>query len=336
MRNLVAALLALAAIPVMLTAILAFPGFAAADRLAIPLGLDAYLPVPEDNPLTPRKVELGRRLFNDKQLSRDEKIACSTCHDPKKHFTDEKPLAEGVFGRKGNRRVPAILNRAYGRAFFWDGRIPTLEEQVLQPILNEKEMDMKVEEVIERLRPDHGYREAFEAVFTRPINEDDLARALASYVRTILTGDSRYDRYINGDSGALSKLERRGLDVFRGKGNCIDCHVGPNLSDERFRNTGIAWKDGKLDDIGRFEFSKIEKDRGAFKTPTLRNVAERAPYMHNGSLASLEDVVDYYSRGANRNPYLNREIHVLNLSDQEKHALVAFLHALTGEVHEGM
>ncbi len=308
----------------------------AAERLDIPLGLDNYLPVPEDNPLTREKVELGRRLFNEKQLSRDGTVACSTCHDPKRNFTDDKPLAEGVFGRIGARRVPAILNRAYGTAFFWDGRIPTLEEQVLQPIINDKEMDMTLEEAVARLQKDEEYAAEFDSVFGHAITEQDVSHSLASYVRTILAGNSRYDRYLNGEGDALTELERRGLEIFRGKGNCTDCHLGPNLTDEKFRNTGIAWKDGELVDLGRFRFTKRENDRGSFKTPTLRNAAGRAPYMHDGSLATLSDVADYYDRGGNRNPWLDRELLPLRLTDAEKEALVAFLHTLTGPVREGI
>ena len=308
----------------------------AAERLDIPLGLDNYLPVPKDNPLTRKKVELGRRLFNEKQLSRNGTVACSTCHDPKRNFTDDKPLAEGVFGRIGARRVPAILNRGYGTAFFWDGRIPTLEEQVLQPIINDKEMDMTLEEVVARLRKDEQYTAEFDSVFGHDITEQDVSHALAGYVRTILAGNSRYDRYLNGEGDALTELERRGLEIFRGKGNCTDCHLGPNLTDEKFRNTGIAWKNGELVDLGRFQFTEQANDRGSFKTPTLRNVADRAPYMHDGSLATLRDVADYYNRGGNRNPWLDRELLPLRLTDAEKEALVAFLHTLTGPVRDGI
>ena len=317
-------------------ALLAAGAVRADERLDIPLGLDNYLPIPQENPLTREKVELGRRLFGEKRLSRDNTVACSTCHIPDKNFTDEKPLAEGVFERVGNRRTPAILNRGYGKAFFWDGRIPTLEEQVLQPIIAEKEMDMTLEEVVARLDEDDSYRAEFEKVFGHAISKDGVSHALASYVRTILSGNSRYDRYVNGDMDSLTELERQGLEVFRGKGNCTDCHLGPNLSDEKFRNTGIAWKDGKLADLGRFEVTELETDRGSFKTPTLRNVAERAPYMHDGSLATLEDVVEHYNRGGKRNPYIDRELLPLRLTVDEKHALVVFLHTLTGPVRDGL
>jgi cytochrome c peroxidase len=310
----------------------------AADfKLPIPQGLDAYMPIPVENPLTPGKIRLGRELFFDKRLSRDETVACATCHDPDRAFTDDKPLAVGVFGRKGNRRVPTLVNRAYGKGFFWDGRIPTLEEQVVQPILNDKEMDMTLEEVVARLKSDDRYRTRFRETFGEgEINGEKVAWALASYVRTILSGSSPYDRYVLGDPDALSEEARRGLAIFRGKGNCTDCHLGPNLSDERFHNTGIAWRDGRLRDMGRYKITGIEKDNGAFKTPTLREVARKAPYMHDGSLATLEEVVEFYSRGGNRNPNLDPEILPLEFTPAEKRSVVSFLQSLAGDLHEGV
>ncbi len=305
--------------------------------LRIPQGLDAYMPVPADNLLTAEKVKLGRDLFSDKRLSRDETVACATCHDPASAFTDDKPVAVGVFGRKGNRRVPTLVNRAYGKAFFWDGRIATLEEQVVQPILNDKEMDMTMEEVVARLNSDESYARRFREAFgTSEINSENLARALASYVRTILSGASPYDRYVLGDPSALSEEARRGLAIFRGKGNCTDCHLGPNLTDERFHNTGVAWRDSQLTDVGRYKLSGNEKDKGAFTTPPLREVARKAPYMHDGSLATLEGVFEFYNRGGNRNPHLDQEILPLGLTREEQGALVSFLRSLTGDLHEGI
>ena len=232
-------------------------------RLEIPLGLDSFLPVPEANPLTPEKAAMGRELFSDRRLSRDQTLSCATCHDPKRAFADGKPLAEGASGRRGQRRVPAIVNRGYGKSFFWDGRIATLEEQVLQPIVSPAEMDMTVEEALARLRAESRY-----AALTR----EGLAQALASYVRTILAGGSPYDRYIAGDREALSEQARTGLQLFRRKGNCASCHLGPNLTDERYHNTGVAWREGRFADTGRFIVSKRDQDLGAFKTPTLRQV----------------------------------------------------------------
>ena len=300
------------------------------------LGLDAYLPVPEDNPLTAQKVALGERLFNDPLLSRDKSVSCATCHEPENGFTDRRPTAVGVFERRGTRRVPKLVNRGYGKSFFWDGRIPTLEKQVVQPILNELEMDLTIEESVERLRGDGEYAAAFWKAFDREVNGDDLARALASYVRTLVSGNSRYDQYVAGDRSALSEAERAGLEIFRGKGDCTLCHLGPNLSDEQFHNTGISWKDGVFTDEGRFTVTKIERDRGAFKTPTLREVARTAPYMHDGSLAALEDVVEFYDKGGRANPNLDREIQALRLTRAEKTALLAFLGALSGTVRAGL
>ena len=315
---------------------LATPLLEAASPLRPPAGLDTFMPVPDDNPLTAAGVALGGKLFRDPILSADWSISCASCHDPDRSFTDSRPKAVGVFGREGPRRVPKLLNRGYGRSFFWDGRIASLEEQVLQPVINQMEMDLQVSEAVERLAADAGYRLEFRESFGRAPNGEDLARALASYVRTILSGGSRYDRYLAGASEALDGRERLGLEVFRGKGNCVTCHLGPNLTDERFHNTGVGYADGRFADNGRFAVSGRERDRGAFKTPTLRNVAQTAPYMHDGSMATLEDVIDDYDEGGTPNPYLDREIRKLDLSATEKAALAAFLRALTGDVQEGL
>lgn len=311
-------------------------GLVAASALRPPLGLDAFMPVPADNPLTREKVALGRKLFLDPILSADRSISCASCHDPERSFTDERPKAVGVFDQVGPRRVPKLLNRGYGRSFFWDGRIPNLEEQVLQPVINSLEMDLEISKAVARLAADPSYPTEFREAFGRDPNADDLARALASYVRTILSGDSRYDRFVAGAAEALDDKERLGLEVFRGKGNCVTCHLGPNLTDERFHNTGVGYKDGRFADDGRFAVSGRESDRGAFKTPTLRNVAQTAPYMHDGSLATLEDVIDDYDSGGTQNPYLDREIRKLGLTDAEKAALAAFMKTLTGTVQEGL
>ena len=305
-------------------------------EVRLPLGLDLYRTIPEDNPLTSEKVKLGRKLFGDKILSRNRKLACKGCHQPKKAFTDGRAKAVGVYGRQGNRSVPTLVNRAYGRAFFWDGRTSTLEEQVIKPIESESEMDMTVPEVVERLKHKRRYRKMFRQAFGREINGQDLARALASYVRTIYSGDSPFDRYIYGDRNALSDEARRGLRIFRGKGNCTACHVGPTLSDEEFHNTGVAWRNSKFLDDGRYTVTKLEKDRGKFKTPTLREIARTAPYMHDGSLTALKDVVDFYSDGGRENPYRDEEIRSLQLTAREKRGLLAFLKSLTGKVSEGL
>ncbi len=282
-----------------------------AAAIAIPLGLDLYLPVPEANPLTAEKVELGRRLFFDRRLSRDNSIACSSCHDLERAFSDDRPIAVGVFGRQGRRNAPALINRGYGRSFFWDGRVSTLEEQVLKPIQDPNEMDLTLAEATARVG----------------LPPDEISRALASYVRSILSGDSPYDRFVNGDRSALTPEQQLGLQIFRGKGNCTACHVGPNFTDERLHNTGVAWRDWKLADPGA--------GQGNFKTPTLREVARTAPYMHDGSLATLKDVIEFYDGGGRPNPNLDPEIRSLRLSPAEKRHLVAFLRAFSGQVTEG-
>ena len=308
----------------------------ASQRLEIPLGLDAYMPIPEDNRLTTEKVSLGRQLFFEGLLSRDGTISCATCHDPRRAFTDGRGVSVGALGRKGARNVPTLVNRGYGAAHFWDGRASSLEEQALQPIQNPNELDMTVEEVLVRLKRDRGYRNRFQAAFSREANAEDLARSLASYVRTILSGHSPVDRYLNGERNALSDQARQGLNLFRGKANCTACHLGPNFTDERFHNTGIAWRDGQWLDSGRFAVSGKAADHGAFKTPTLREIAQTAPYMHDGSLATLEEVIEFYDRGGNPNAYLDPELRPLRLTAEEKQALAAFLRALSGTIREGM
>lgn len=306
-----------------------------AERSSVPLGLDAYRPVPETNPLTPEKIALGRRLFFDRRLSRDRTIACASCHDPQRAFTDGRQVVMGIKGRMGARNVPTLINRVYGKSQFLDGRAESLEQQALEPILNPKEMDMTMAEVLARLRGDSRYAAGFQSVFRREANAEDVAFAIASYVRTILCGDAPLDRYMNGDGTALSEQAKRGLQLFRGKVNCSACHVGPNFSDERFHNTGVASRDGRLLDEGRFVVTGKLEDHGAFKTPTLREIALTAPYMHDGSVTTLEEVIDFYDAGGRSNPNIDREIHPLHLSVEEKQALVAFLTSLSGSIREG-
>lgn len=270
------------------------------------------MPVPENNPVTPERVELGRRLFFDRRLSRDGSISCATCHDPGRAFSTARPVAVGVFGRRGRRNAPALINRGYGRAFFWDGRARTLEEQVLKPIQDPNEMDLALEKASARVG----------------LEPTTIARALASYVRSILCGNAPYDRFLNGDRKALSGEQQAGLQLFRGRANCIACHVGPNLSDEKLHNTGVAWRNGRLADPGG--------GQGNFKTPTLREVARTGPYMHDGSLRALEDVIEFYDRGGRPNPHLDPEIRPLRLSVEQKRALAAFLESLSGELREGL
>jgi cytochrome c peroxidase len=279
--------------------------------LLIPLGLDRYLPVPDDNPLTAEKIDLGRQLFTDRRLSRDASLACASCHDPDRAFSGADPVAIGIAGRRGRRNAPALINRGYGRSFFWDARSPTLEAQVLLPIQDPNEMDLTLADVTARTG----------------LGSNEIAQALASYVRSILSGNAPYDRYTYGNADALTREQQAGLQLFRGKGNCTACHVGPNLTDERLHNTGVAWRDGRLTDVGA--------GRGDFKTPTLREVARTAPYMHDGSMATLEQVIDFYSDGGRPSPLLDVEIRPVKFTPDEKQALVAFLRALSGTISDG-
>ena len=308
---------------------------ARAETLPVPLGLDAYVPAPEKNPLTREKVELGRALFFFKGLSRDGTVSCGTCHLPERAFTDGKAGAVGVRGQVSERRTPTIFNRAWGRAFFWDGRAATLEAQVLQPLLNPKEMDLTPGEIAPRVFADTELGARMKAVFEREAQNEDVALALASYVRSILSGDSPYDRFVAGDRAALSHQQQFGLKLFRGKANCVACHVGTNLTDERFHNTGTGWKNGAWADAGRGALAGEETERGAFKTPGLRETERAAPYMHDGSLATLDEVVDFYDQGGRDNPGIDGEMRELKLTATEKRALVAFLKSLNGKVSEG-
>jgi cytochrome c peroxidase len=285
--------------------------------LVVPLGLDLFVPVPEGNPVTAEKITLGRQLFGDTRLSRDGRISCASCHDPARAFTKPEPVSPGVFGRRGHRNAPTLVNRAWGRAFFWDGRADTLEAQVLMPIEDPNEMDLPLAEASRRVGV--------------PVAE--IGYALATYLRSLMSGDSAFDRFSAGERRALTPLEQDGLRLFRGRGNCTVCHVGPNLSDEKFHNTGVAWApasdgnpvNGRFLDEGRAGISGAPSERGAFKTPTLRDIGRTAPYMHDGSMATLEEVVAFYNRGGRPNPNLDPEIQRLDFTDEGQRALVAFL-----------
>ena len=302
--------------------------------VAAPLGLDLVLPAPDHNPLTPAKVDLGRRLFLDRRLSNNGTVACASCHNPSRAFSDGRAVPVGVAGQTGVRNAPALINRGYGTAFFWDGRAPTLEVQVLQPLLDTHEMAATRDGILQRLRGNGQYRRQFRAAFNRDPEWEDVGRALASYVRTIRSGNSPYDRFRNGDKSALTDQQQRGMRIFFGRGNCWSCHQGATLTDERFHNTGVAFRRSHFLDDGRFIITKHPADLRAFKTPTLREIARTAPYMHDGSIATLEDVVDHYDRGGSPDQALSREIRPLNLSVDDKRALVVFLRSLSGRIEE--
>jgi len=287
---------------------------------------DKDLKVPPSDPLTATKAALGKRLFFDTRLSFDEWLSCASCHDPNHGFSEARKVSVGVNGQRGKRHAPTLLGRGFGESQFWDGRAGSLEEQVLQPIVNPDEMGTTIESVLQRLQGDPPYR---------GLTREGLANALATYVRTIRSEDSNYDFFLSGWSIVLSDVESEGLRLFRGKARCHLCHAGPQFTDESFHNTGVAWSDGALQDEGRAAVTGKSCDKGAFKTPTLREVGARGPYMHDGSLATLEDVIDFYDGGGNKNPYLDEKIVPLHLSDAEKKALLAFLRrGLSGSVRD--
>jgi cytochrome c peroxidase len=297
------------------------------DLDTVPVGLPPR-EVPKDSPLTRPRVELGRRLFFDPILSADRTVACATCHRPEHGFASPEAPPRGIRGQKLSRRAPSLWNRAYGTAFFWDGRAATLEEQALHPIENPAEMGSSVPAAVARLKGNPFYREAFEAAFPDGVTAANLGKALASFERVLLRGDSRVDRFRKaGDHAALTPAERHGLWLYESKAQCWRCHGGANFTDERFHNTGVG-QSAKPLDLGRAVVTKKAADRGKFKTPSLRGVAKMGPYMHDGSLKTLEGVVEFYSKGGVANPNLDPLMRPLNLTKDEVRALVAFLEAL--------
>jgi cytochrome c peroxidase len=299
------------------------PGF----PVVPPLGLDRYLPAPPDNPITAEKVALGRRLFADERLSADGRTSCASCHQRERAFTDGLRVARGVFGRRGRRNVPSILNRAYGTAFSWDGRAATLEDQIRRAISGEQDLGLSVEVAAKRLSQSATYTAAFDAAFAAPVSGDRLVQAIATFVRGALSGGSLFDRFVAGDQAALSSAARRGYALFTGRAGCSRCHAGPLFTDEALHNTGVRW--GR--DLGRFGVTGLPQDRGRFKTPSLRDVGLTAPYMHDGSLSTLEAVVAFYDRGGGPNPNLDPAIRPLRLAPGERSDLVAWLRALQGK-----
>jgi cytochrome c peroxidase len=294
-----------------------------AYRLTVPRGLPE-MKIPQDNPLTEAKISLGRQLYFDGRLSRDNTISCSSCHDPAKGWSNGEAVATGVRGQKGGRSAPTIVNAGYQELQFWDGRADHVEGQALGPIENPIEMDLTLTEAVQKLNKIEGYRKQFREVFGTDVTSEGIAKAIGAFERTILAGDAPYDRFKAGESGALSEAAQRGQALFFGKARCSACHSGPLLTDGAFHNIGVGI-DQEMPDEGRQAISKLLGDRGAFKTPSLRDIDRTAPYMHNGSMKTLEDVVDYYDKGGIDNPQLDEEIFKLNLSKEQKSDLVTFL-----------
>ncbi|MBS1789038.1 MAG: c-type cytochrome [Acidobacteria bacterium] len=350
------------------------PKFSAEERLlklAIPLGLPAdtwSFYVPRNNPMSAAKVELGRKLFFDARLSADGKISCASCHDPKLAFGDGKPVAEGIGGQLGSRNSPSLFNAMFYPNQFWDGRAEGLEDQAIQPLTNPIEMgNRSYDDVVTRLKGLAEYYSAFQSVFGGEPSIARVGQALAAYERTLVSGDSAFDRFNAGDSSAMSDAAKRGLAIFRGRARCSRCHTFseamPFFTDFQYHNTGVAMSNPHFDklsrvafdvvdtpqskevidrlakqpggeELGRVRFSYVVFDIGAFRTPTLRNIALTAPYFHDGSARTLAEVVRFYNEGGKANVAREWDLAPLGLSEDEQRDLVAFLESLTGKLPE--
>lgn len=302
--------------------------------MTLPLGLQADAAyIPDENPMSDAKIELGKFLYFDNRFSKDSTISCATCHNPFHGFADPARTSLGVGRLLGGRNSPTVINRLFSADQFWDGRAADLELQAHGPLTNPVEMAMgSHDEVVERVRNISGYAPLFTKAFGDPkIDMTRIVQAIAAYERTVVSGNSAYDRYQAGDKSAMSPAEVRGMELFNGKANCVKCHASFNFTDENYRNIGVGM-DKPKPDLGRYEVTKKEEDKGAFKTPTLRNIVETAPYMHDGSEATLMAVVEFYDKGGIKNPTLSSDMKVLNLTSSEKQDLVEFMRALTGDV----
>ena len=321
------------------------------------------LSIPINNQQISEKIALGKKLFNDKRLSQDGTISCASCHDKDSAFTDGKKVAIGIRQQAGFRNAPTVVNAAYYQTLFLDGRAASLEEQALGPFLNPIEHGLKShQQIAEIVAQDPYYQQQFAVVFnSAEITVQQIAQAIASFERTLVAGNSAFDRYLFGrDRMALTQSEARGMRLFRRKGNCSNCHEisakDALFTDNRFYNLGVgfykvspqieefveairagdnadefSFSEAQRAELGRFNVTHVIADLGKFKTPTLRNIALTAPYMHNGSINTLAEVVEYYDKGGDKNAFLDPAIFRLHLTDQEKKDLVAFLQALTSE-----
>ncbi|HMY73660.1 MAG TPA: cytochrome c peroxidase [Blastocatellia bacterium] len=348
------------------------PSFQAQQALlkpAIPRGLPAdtwdYY-VPRNNPMTAAKVELGRKLFFDARLSADGKVACASCHDPKLGFADGKTVAEGIGGKLGARNSPSVLNVMFYPNQFWDGRAEGLEDQAVQPLTNPIEMgNASYDQVVARLKTQPEYVADFRSVFGGDVSIARVGQAIAAFERTLVSGDSPFDRFNAGDQSALGDAAKRGLTVFRGRGRCSRCHTFsealPFFTDFQYHNTGVAMNDPRFDklsriafnavdteqskevidrlakepggeELGRVRFSYVVFDIGAFRTPTLRNIALTAPYFHDGSARTLAEVVKFYNEGGKLNVAREWDLAPLSLTEDEQRDLVVFLESLTDQL----
>ena len=295
--------------------------------LPVPKGF-LYPEVPVDNLPTKNRIELGKMLFFDPILSRDSSVSCSSCHLPDKFFSDNLKVSIGIDGRKGTRNAPSLINVVYQPNLFWDGGNPTLEQQVIAPIDNHDELDFDVNAIVEKLKRHPLYPNLFQQAYNQEPNVYTLTRAIACFERTLIGGTSRYDDYTqNNNKSALTESEVRGMALFFSEeGECFHCHQGALFTDYSFRNNGLYMQ---YADSGRARITQELSDIGKFKVPSLRNIEMTAPYMHDGSLNTLEDVINHYSTGGVKHPNKSPIIQPLNLSAQQKEDLIHFLKSLT-------
>jgi cytochrome c peroxidase len=295
-----------------------------------PFGLPPVV-FPADNPYSAARVELGHFLFFDPRLSANGKVSCSTCHSPEHAFSGGDPAPVGVTGKPLRRRVPTLINRAYGRSQFLDGRAATLESQIQGPVTAPDEMGTTPQAVAAAIAQLPGYRPLFERAFGDPkVDFERITYAIATFERTILSGNSPYDRYVQGDKHALSTSAKRGLQIFERSGECSECHSGFNFTNEKFASLGIG-PDAHPPDLGLAEISKKRRDEGKFKVPTLREVVHTSPYMHDGRDKTLDDVLEFYRKGGQPSRYLDSRIAPFFLDAPAKADLLAFLESLCGE-----
>ncbi len=311
-------------------------------------------PVPKDNPMNMEKVELGKKLFFDRRLSGDGTTSCASCHDPDKAFTDASEISLSYPTTRNLRNAPTLMNTAYAKHLFWDGRAKTLEQQAEFPIMSPFEMNQNLDFIEEEIRIVPEYREAFKKIFGKDVNIKLIAKALAAFQRTLISKNAPIDKFLKGDKSALSDEAKKGFEIFVGKGRCIECHYGAYLSDQKFHalmvpeNPKYANEDKFIvtrryiakinnypdymnikEDLGRYFKTKKKQDYKAFKTPTLREIAKTAPYMHNGIFKDLDEVIDFFNKGGGQG---NKELKPLNLTEHERKILKNFLtEALSGE-----
>lgn len=285
------------------------------------------VPFPADNPITTAKIAFGKKLFFDKRLSRNNELACASCHQPQKAFTDGLPKSRGVNGQTAMRNAPSLLNSSYFKRYMYDGEVKTLEEQVLVPIQDHLEMGSSMKEVLQKLSKDSQYKQLARSIFNRELDAYVITRAISTYERSLISRNSRFDKFRAGDKQALTADERAGWILFSEKLYCMKCHSGPDFTNYSVVSNGLYSDYGT--DAGRFRINGLEKERGAFKVPGLRNVSLTAPYMHDGSIRTLKEVVLHYSKGgahfSNKSPIIKP----FKLNSLEINQLELFLEALT-------